>query len=175
MKTKEILDKYSKLIAGLLKVEPKEISFFLSKYPFGASVDFKYASQAATKITGITQVYDENKKMGLNDWSEGNYAVFYGEKLVSMFELYRMPHCCAILISCKSHVAIQFRGKRIASTLNMLRQEIGRALGYSLLLCTDIDTNEHQRKLLATNGWKDVHDVINKRTKNRVYISVINL
>ena len=55
--------------------------------------------------------------------------------------------------------------------MNTFRQDIARTLGYSSLMCTDIEQNVNQRKLLKTNGWKDIHSVINKRTKNHVYIS----
>ena len=64
---------------------------------------------------------------------------------------------------------------RIGTILNQLRQDIGRLLGYSSIICTDIQQNTNQRKLLETNGWKDIHSVINKRTNNRVYLSVINI
>jgi len=178
MKTKEILDKYCKLIAGLLNVKPEDISFFITKIPYSTHITtglYERLCKFEKKITGIIPIFDENKKQELNDWSEGNYILCCRDRFVSSFELYRMPHCCAILVSCKSFVDTEFRNKRIATTLNTLRQDIGRALGYSLLLCTDVDKNEHQRKLLATNGWKDIYNVINKRTNNRVYLSVINL
>ena len=86
-----------------------------------------------------------------------------------------MPHCCAFMVSCNVNVTEKYRGMRIGTILNQFRQDIGRVLNYSSILCTDIEQNTHQRKLLKTNGWKDIHDVVNKRTKNRVYISVINI
>jgi len=43
------------------------------------------------------------------------------------------------------------------------------------LFVTDIEKNIHQRQLLATNNWKDIYSVINKRTENKVFISVIDL
>jgi hypothetical protein len=80
-----------------------------------------------------------------------------------------MPHCCAFMISCNVYVSASYRNKRIGTTLNSLRQDIGRVLGFTSILCTDIEKNIHQRQLLKTNGWKDIHSVINKRTNNQVY------
>lgn len=79
------------------------------------------------------------------------------------------------MVSCNALVKEKYRGKRIGTILNQLRQDIGRLLGYSAIICTDIDKNTPQRKLLATNGWKDVYSVLNKRTKNLVHLAVINL
>lgn len=30
-------------------------------------------------------------------------------------------------------------------------------------------------KTIKTNGWKDIYSVVNKRTNNRVYLSVVNI
>lgn len=96
-------------------------------------------------------------------------------KLVTTFKLYQMPHCCAILISCNVSVYGSYQKKGIGKTMNLFRIELGRQLGYSCMMCTDIEQNTAQRKILHNNGWKDVHNVINRRTKNNVFISVINI
>lgn len=170
MKTKELLDKYCKLIAGLLEVKPSEVSFFVGDNEIKEIEYFEPEKDDEGNETG-----QQIRHTRWNAWSEGSYKVLIGKATLSTFELYKMPHCCAIIVSCKAFVAPQFRGKRVGTLLNSFRQDIGRALGYSLMMCTDIEQNEHQRKLLKTNGWKDIYDITNKRTGNRVYISVINL
>ena len=168
MKTKALLDKYKKLISGLLKVKEEDIKFLvLQKWTHNiGKAEFKEVGEI---------LYEKKDDITYFDWCEGKYKVCYKDKEISSFELYQMPHCCAILVSCKSLVNTEFRNKRIATTLNSMRQDIGRLLGYSLLLCTDIEKNNYQRQLLATNGWKDIYNVHNKRTENKVFISVINL
>lgn len=189
MKTKEVLDKYRKLISGLLKAKPEYVRFFTSEH-LPAVYNFKLVdfikNYKPKEISEVEYFEPEKDKKGnetgkqirytrWNDWSEGKYVVTIGDQLLASFELYKMPHCCAILVSCKAFVSEKFRNKRVGTTLNSLRQDLGRLLGYSTLMCTDINQNTHQRKLLETNGWKDIHTVKNKRTGNLVHVSVVNL
>lgn len=181
MKTKSILDKYRKIIAGILKVEDTEIQFWcgnhcLTPFNFDNFINNKFPTlfQDLREIGEL--VYEKKSDEFVHNWCCGKYSiVLKGKALIGTFELYQLPHCCAVLVSCKAFVNDDFRNKRIGTILNSLRQDIGRQLGYSLLMCTDIDSNECQRKLLATNGWKDIHSIKNKRTNNTVYLSVINL
>lgn len=116
-----------------------------------------------------------NKKETEKTWELGSYRVMKGESLIASWKLYQLQHCCAYAVSCNAFVHNEYRNKGVGTLMNNLRQDICRILGYSALLCTDIDKNENQRKLLKTNGWKDIHNLINKRTGNNVYLSVINL
>jgi hypothetical protein len=170
MKTAELLDKYKKIISGLLRCEYDDITFSVGKELIKEIEYFQPEKDEQGNETGQQVRYTRWK-----NWSEGVYTVQKNDKIISTFELYKMPHCCAILVSCKANVNEEFRNKRIGTTLNNFRQDISKILGYSLLMCTDIEQNINQRKLLATNGWKDVYNIVNKRTNNRVYISVINL
>lgn len=94
---------------------------------------------------------------------------------IASFELYPMINCCAICVSTTAWVHPFYQHRGIGRTLNSLRIDIARYLGYGLLLCTDVESNEYQRKILKTNGWKDIHKLVNPRTMNTVFISVINL
>ncbi len=163
MKTQEVLDKYRKIIAGILNCNPTDILFYISD----------------RENTNITDQIGELKYEKSSDWSLGMYTVKQKftdkEVVISTFKLYELPHCCAFMVSCNVMVQGPYRNKRIGTILNSLRQDIGRLLGYSSILCTDIETNVNQRKLLATNGWRDIYAVLNKRTKNKVYLSVIDI
>ncbi len=170
MKTKEVLDKYKKIISGLLDCDPSLITFFINKEEVKEIEYFEPEKNDAGQETGNQIRYTR-----WLDWSEGRYTVMLEKQVLSTFELYKMPHCCAILVSCKAFVGEKFRNKRVGTVMNNFRQDIGKLLGYSLLFCTDIEQNENQRKLLKTNGLKDIYRVINKRTNNIVYLSVINL
>lgn len=196
MKTKEVLDKYKKILCPILKCKEDELRFFRGNFPIGEAqlnpntrdsyrLEEMLKDGRQREITEI-EYFEPEKKDGeetgnqirhttWNNWSEGTYSVICKNKIVATFELYKMPHCCAILVSCKAFVSEKFRNKRIGTILNQLRQDIGRLLGYSLLMCTDIEKNIYQRQLLNTNGWKDLYNVVNKRTNNKIYISVINI
>lgn len=161
MKTNELLDKYRKIISAILKCEPSDIKFYIghSKEEVG-SIDF-------------------DKDEVIRNWSLGEYKIVQQigdtQEIISTWNLYQLQHCCAFMVSCNVKVKEPYRNKRIGTILNQLRQDIGRLLGYSSILCTDIEQNTNQRKLLKTNGWKDIHSVINKRTGNRVYLSIVNI
>lgn len=172
MKTHELLDKYTKLINALLG--SKEVKFFHRP----GSYNFTNGKVISWKEIGheVEAADEKNDKPAIHyDWSIGHYRLdIDGYQYAAEWKLYQMPHCCAICVSCNAEVAKPFRGKRLGTLLNNLRKELSTHLGYSLLLCTDIAQNEHQRKLLATNGWRDIYSVVNRRTGNHVYISVVN-
>lgn len=163
MKTAEVLDKYRKILSGILKCDPENILLYIRKSGNWSDVGH----------------FDYDKKTISQHWELGEYRVTQKigvvEVEISTFKLYQLQHCCAFMVSCNALVREKYRGKRIGTILNQLRQDIGRLLGYSAIICTDIDKNTPQRKLLATNGWKDVYSVLNKRTKNLVHLAVINL
>lgn len=96
-------------------------------------------------------------------------------RIVASFQLHPMINCCGICVSTQAMVQADFRNRGIGTLLNSFRIDVARHNGYGLLLCTDVMGNEHQRKVLRANGWKDVHEFVNPRTSNRVAISVINL
>jgi len=112
--------------------------------------------------------YDEKLGMGV-------YVLKFGDQQVASFELYPMVGCCGICVSTKATVDKAYRNRGIGALLNGLRIDIARYLGYGLLLCTDVESNEYQRKILKRNGWMDLHKVVNPRTKNTIFISAINL
>jgi len=103
------------------------------------------------------------------------YTLNIKDKVIAEFTLVPMIGCCGICVSTRASVIPEYRGKGLGTLLNLLRIDIAREAGYSILLCTDIEKNEYQRKILRANGWRDLTSFINKRTKNHVYISCINL
>ena len=176
MKTKEILDKYSKILAGLLNCNPGDFNFYKDNKLIGELDYYKTEEEARNDAKERNIEFNmENYVYITNNFGLGDYTVKVDDQIISSWKLYQMPHCCAFMVSCNVKVAVKFRNKRIGTVLNQLRQDIGRLLNYSSVICTDIEQNTHQRQLLKTNGWKDVHSVVNKRTNNRVFISVINL
>lgn len=97
------------------------------------------------------------------------------DKVAATFALLPMPGCCGICISTGAYVCSDLRGRGLGTILNTIRIEIARYMGYTVLLCTDVESNKAQRAILAKNGWKDIYQFVNKRTKNTVNISVIDL
>lgn len=117
-----------------------------------------------------TSKVDYSEKLPLGKWS-----LKKGGDKIAYFELYPMINCCGICVSTRAEVAERWKHKGLGTILNSLRIDIARANGYSVLMCTDDQANEYQRKILVRNGWQDVHSFVNARTKHRVAISLINL
>lgn len=95
--------------------------------------------------------------------------------IVASFTLEKFPGCCGIYVSTGAMVWYEYRRKGIGTILNKMRIDIARAEGYGCLICTDIVDNKPQQKILAKNGWSQIHQFMNPRTGNNVHISVINL
>lgn len=171
MKTKELLDKYQKIIGGLIDQKPEDIRFQILR-----EIKNEEGIRIRSEWIGIGQIFYEKPDYSIPcNFSKGNYRVVIGTCTIGEWKLYELPHCCAYLVSCNATVESKYRNKRVGTALNSMRQDIGRILGYSSILCTDIARNKYQRQLLATNGWKDLHEIKNKRTGNTVFLSVINI
>lgn len=183
MKTKEILDKYKTTIGLLLNCKPEQLKLY-SQVEI-VTIENKQ-ERKTTQWVEIGEIYENKIDLDYDDrcTTTLNFQVGYfkftlndgkNERQISTWRLYQMPHCCAYIVSCNVTVESRFRNKRVGTVLNQLRQDIGRLLGYSAILCTDVKQNKYQRKLLKNNGWKDIHEIKNKRTSNTVYLSVIDL
>lgn len=173
MEIKKFLEDYRNLLSGLLQINPIDILFYRDNGYFHTDngpilidhFDYYKPMNGAPhqRFSVRINIPDGRTKNGLR------------EEVVSTFSLAEMPSCCAILISCDVYVYPEYRKKGVGKVLNEFRIGIAKELGYSLMMCTDIETNIHQRKILSSNGWKDIHNIRNKRTNNNVFISVINL
>jgi len=94
---------------------------------------------------------------------------------IANFTLTPMPGCCGIVISTNSRTNIQYRQLGIATFLNLIRIEISQEMGYGLLICTDVDNNEPQQKILTKNSWKKIEQFKNPRTQNLINIHTYQL
>ena len=93
-------------------------------------------------------------------------------QMITSWALYQFPSCCAFCVSTQAFVNEKLRSKGINTLSNTFRQELAKDAGYTALICTDIATNYGERITLQRCGFQDIFSVVNKRTKNEVYISV---
>lgn len=98
---------------------------------------------------------------------DGNYIAYMRQ--------YQLPGCCGVAVSSGVHVSYLCRNRGINTILNKFRIELAKHMGYSVLMCSDIDSNEPSKRTLARNGWKDIYHFKNRRTNNTVNISIVSL
>ena len=107
------------------------------------------------------------------------YSVHYAEpknqQEIARFSLKQLPGCCGICVSFHANVSTTIRKKGIGSLLNKIRQQIAWNNGYTILLCTDVEKNEPQQKILNKNGWQKIMTFNNRRTHNKVCLHSITL
>lgn len=103
------------------------------------------------------------------------FRVTLRNKDVTSFRLVEFPGCCAILVSTGASVREEFRDKGINTLSNQLRQEIAKVAGYTAIICTDVVTNEPERRTLGKNGFEDIYFLTNKRTGNKLAVSIKEL
>lgn len=143
-------------------------------------IELKYKDEL-TKVLGSENYHFVNSESNVDKchgtWylkvTKHNYP--QGQS-IAVFKMLRMPGCCGVCISTGSVIfENNFRGKGLGSILNRLRIDMARKAGYGILFCTDVEKNIPQRKILSKNGWSDIYQFNNPRTKNEVILSVIKL
>lgn len=91
--------------------------------------------------------------------------------IIAGFTLVEQINCCGILVSTKTFVHHEYRGKGIAQEMQGLKEKLAKEYGYTLLLATvNISGNPVQVHILEKFGWKLKDQFVNKRTGNTVGI-----
>jgi hypothetical protein len=106
------------------------------------------------------------------DASGYSHQIIGDGKYITSWIMHQFPGCCAFCISTGVYVAGYYRNKGVNKIANRLRQALAKADGYTALFCTDVDDNLPERRTLLANGWQDIFVVTNKRTGNRVNLSI---
>lgn len=94
---------------------------------------------------------------------------------LTMFTLSQLAGCCGACVSSGAYVALTARGRGIGTFFNKVRQRIARELGYGIMICTDVESNEPQQKILDNTGWESVYKWTNPRTRNALEMRVVHL
>lgn len=124
------------------------------------------------KIEWLEIFSEEHKNLPAIDISVKTVS---SHQLISWWKMVQMPGCCGILISTGVYVDKDYRNKGINKVLNQFRIQVAKKLGYGILLCTDVKSNIPQQKTLEANGWENLFEFKNPRTKNIVNIHAIKV
>lgn len=94
---------------------------------------------------------------------------------ISQWRLTYFPGCCGLCISTGAYIWPNYRKMGLGKILNNFRQDIARAYNYTVMVCTDVETNTPQTKILEANNWEKIFSFVNKNTRNPVAMHVVNL
>jgi len=105
----------------------------------------------------------------------GNYSLQDSSNRVAYFCLAEFPGCCGMAVSFCASVNSSYRNKGLGRLLNLLRQQIAYDNRFTVMVCTDVVTNEPQQKILTGNGWEKILEFKNRKTNNQVAMHKIDL
>lgn len=161
----EIVDKYLTEVAKACYIERDSVRIVVQDMWPHAAVE--------AELTPENVVKWDSQKPG--DSGGTRYKVWWRGTAITDWCLVPFPGCCAFCISTQVWVSPTFRKRGINTLSNKFRQEIASDAGYTGLICTDVITNEAERKTLKKTGWIDIYGTTNRRTNNEVAISLVEL
>lgn len=118
---------------------------------------------------------DYRVNRGLLDHITLRHSVNYSNHLDGINELWwtsyqlaPMPGCCGVSIFTGIQIWESYRNKGVGTYFHREAEQFMRDLGYSCGFCTITSYMTVERKILEKQGWKKVHEFVNKRTRNTV-------
>ena len=128
------------------------------------------AASSIEKITGfepvvceVTGTKDAYRVM-LNNTKEKRLTP------VGNFSLTALPGCCGVVVFYHAHIDPALRKKGIGGLLLSARIRAAELAGYSLAQATVISSNEVEIAMLESEGFKEVNQFVNSRTRNTVLV-----
>jgi hypothetical protein len=94
---------------------------------------------------------------------------------IAEFTLVPFPGCCGMVILTGVLVMESYEGLGIGTIINKISQVISLNWGYTVMMCTDVENNIPQQKIMNRTGWTKLQTFNNSRTYNDVCIHSINL
>lgn len=76
-------------------------------------------------------------------------------------DLNEFPGCNSLVVSNHAYVYKEHRGKGHGKDNHRLRLDRAKALGYSAIICTVLDSNATEKHILRTNGWEICGQFVN--------------
>lgn len=104
-----------------------------------------------------------------------NYRIEREGNLIQSFEMGEMHGCCGIATSFHAYMDKDLRNRGWGTICDLIRQLIAREDGYSILVCTLLQTNDANIKIKEKNGWIKLLQFNNNRTGNEVIMGVFDL
>lgn len=94
---------------------------------------------------------------------------------IGYFSINQLPGCCGAGVLNGMSVKYHFRNMGIGTVLNKLAIDMATLFNYGVLICTDVDTNKPQSRILDKIGWSGLYNFLNPKTHNSINIHAITL
>ena len=116
------------------------------------------------KLIQERSIYKRDVQLG------GEYFIIDNDarNVVTSFVIEPMAGCNGIALFRAVEIRDKYRGKGYGIHFLNLREKIALDFGYGVAMCTIIDTNEPQTKIMQRSGWKKLYKFTNPRTNNPV-------
>jgi hypothetical protein len=104
----------------------------------------------------------------------GEYVVIDvdARMVVTSFVIEPMAGCNGIALFRAVDIRDNYRGKGYGIHFLNLREKVALDFGYGVAMCTIVDTNIPQAKIMQKSGWKNLYQFTNPRTTNPVSVYV---
>lgn len=127
-----------------------------------------YIAQIAEKLS--FPIEDLKLTVHPKDFCHASFVLCRGHNTVASFILSELVGCCGVVVSTTTYVGSNHRNKGVGAILNAMRQQIAFHWNYGLIICTDVETNTPQRKILKKNNWIESVRFINPKTCHSVLL-----
>jgi RimJ/RimL family protein N-acetyltransferase len=93
-----------------------------------------------------------------------------GSKPIGFYEINGLPGCNQVAVSNHAWISPDQRNQGFGQLAHEQRLDQARELGYDYMICTVLESNEVQIKILDNNGWTKLSTFNNRETGHRVCI-----
>ena len=123
------------------------------------------------KVVRERTIYRNDVQLG------GEYFVIDTDahKVVTSFIIEPMAGCSGIALFRAVDIREGYRGRGYAIHFLNLRESLALDFGYGQAMCTIVDTNKPQAKIMRKSGWHRLYNFTNPRTDNPVSVYVKKL
>lgn len=102
------------------------------------------------------------------------YCITFKDVMIGHFYLTTMLHCCGIAVLHGVNISLTYRKKGLFKSIVEFAKKLSNYECYTILLCTTKELNIPS-KVVTGFDWKIIHSFTNKRTHNKVNISIFPL
>ena len=105
----------------------------------------------------------------------GVFTLHNLQNQLATFSIQELPGCCGVAVSFYSEVDPTYREQGIGELLLKVRMSAMRNQKYGSAICTTVNSNEIEKKMLRNAGWIKLYEFRNPKTNNIIETFSVNL